>query len=336
MAAPTCFMTSQKIRMAVHSLQNKLGERKPEQKNKDGPANKRRKRYKECEDGEVQEEDDFNRDMENFLSNNGLSIEAKSADSDSDDDWSDLAQVIAAQFEMEDEVGADINEGVAKMVNKLLQKPIAESTMKDKLEKIKRPGNCEALLTPKLNNEVCGMLRSGARSNEIRMQKIQTKTVTATTMIANLLFTITETNLGNKAKPVDVKALMTGLFGVVGLLGSAIQHENQFRKEEIKYVLPRRFRPMCSAQQPVTSHLFGDDLAKVVKDLNETNKLSHNLMDKQPFKGSSRFHNKGKQPFLGGRKQHPGSYRNHTNWNKDYQKLGHQKQGHKSGGNSSK
>ena len=39
-------------------------------------------------------------------------------------------------------------------VSKLLQKPIAESAMKDKLEKIKRTGSCEALLTPKLNNEV--------------------------------------------------------------------------------------------------------------------------------------------------------------------------------------
>ena len=78
-------------------------------------------------------------------------------------------------------------------------------------------------------------------------------------MIANMRSTITETNMGKKAKQVDVKALVTGLFGVVGLLGSAIQDETQFRKEEIKYVLPKRFRSMCLAQQLVTSHVFGDD-----------------------------------------------------------------------------
>ena len=85
--------------------------RQPEQKNKDSPVNKRSKKHKEFEDGEVQEEEDFNRDMAKFLSNNGLSNEAKSDDGDSDDDWSDLAEVTASQFEMEDEVGADINEG---------------------------------------------------------------------------------------------------------------------------------------------------------------------------------------------------------------------------------
>ena len=171
------------------------------------------------------------------------------------------------------------------MVSKLLHKPPAESSMKARLEKVKRPGNCEALVTPKLNNEVLGMLSSGVEQDRRRLGCRRYR--------ARLC--ITEDNLDKKTKPVDANELIKGLFVVVGILGSAIQDANQFRKEEIKYILPKKFRPMCSSQQPPTSHLFSSDLAKAIEDLNETNKLSHSLMDKPLFKGQSRYGGKGKQ-----------------------------------------
>lgn len=77
------------------------------------------------------------------------------------------------------------------------------------------------------------MLKSGSRSKEIRLHRMQNKIVKATTQIATVISSITDESLGKKAKPVDVNNLITNLFGVVGILGSAIQDTSQQRKEGI-------------------------------------------------------------------------------------------------------
>lgn len=255
------------------------------------------------------------------MAENGVRPGTADSDSESDEDLEDIAKHIAEQFELEDEMGPNVNDSVASVVRKLLEKPASEQALKHKLDKIKRPANCDALQTPKLNSEIWGMLKSGSRSKEIRLHRMQNKIVKATTQIAMVISSITDESLGKKARPVDVKTLITNLFGVVGILGSAIQDTSQQRKEEIRWVLPKKFKAMCSAQQPVTSKLFGDDLAKVVKDLNETNRLSQNLMDKPSynFKGQSKFASKGKH-FLGNRRHSSANYNNKyqkKNWSHD-------------------
>lgn len=237
--------------------------------------------------------------------------------SDGDDDLDFIARDVEAQFELEEETGPDLNSSVMNMVQKLVQKTVPDSAMKAKLDKVKRPGNCDFLTTPKLNPEIWAVLKSGVRSKEIRAQKLQTKTVKAVTMLAETVNNITVNSLGKKAKPVDAKILVKGLFGVIGVLGSTFQDASQLRKEEIKPVLPPKFKPLCNAQVPVTSKLFGDDLAKAVKDLNETSRLSQNLTNKNPPKGKSKYSlGKGKA-FLGYRR--PGHLWNSGHANNHYQ-----------------
>ena len=55
---------------------------------------------------------------------------------------------------------------------------------------------------------------------------------------------------------------------------------------------------LCASSKAVTTHLFGDDLAKIMKDISEANKMGHNVSrnDYTPgrYKGNSRHANKGK------------------------------------------
>lgn len=292
----------------------------------EGYSNKKRKIHEISDDeGNMpDEESESDADVDAFLAANGAGENELVSDGDSDsDDW-DFSMEVESQFQLNDETGPDLSENVAKMVMKLVQKTVPEETMKAKLAKVKKPGNCEELMTPSMNPEVWGLLRSGIRSKEIRAQKIQTKTVKGITMLAQTVNRLTEQNLGKKAKPVDPKTLVKDLFGVIGILGSVFQDVSQLRKEEIKAVLPAKFKPMCSAQHPITSKLLGDDLAKVIKDLNETSRLTQNLAStyKGQFKGKSRStgpYGKGKG-FLGQRKPYGNQYGNRWQHSNSYQK----------------
>lgn len=43
-----------------------------------------------------------------------------------------------------------------------------------------------------------------------------------------------------------------------------------------------KFKQLCSSQNPVTKGLFGDDLPKSVKEINETNKVDVKVSSKYP------------------------------------------------------
>ena len=78
--------------------------------------------------------------------------------------------------------------------------------------------------------------------------------------------------------------------------GQAKQELHHLRTIEIKPDLNSEYRQLCTSQVTATKLLFSDDLAKSIKDLNETNKMTGKLS--HSFKARSKFANKGKS-FLG-------------------------------------
>ena len=45
----------------------------------------------------------------------------------------------------------------------------------------------------------------------------------------------------------------------------------------LKRVVSKPYRKLCTPSTPVSENLFGDDLHKEMKDLNETKKFTHTL-----------------------------------------------------------
>ncbi len=276
------------------------------------PQNNKRGKVHEISDSDDGELSDAasDADMEYFFVQNQSSLASGDSDpgnatDDLCDDLDTIARAVHAQFELDDDTGPPINASVRDMMEKLFRKTVPDAVMKNKMDMIKCPDNCEYLIVPKLNPEIWAVLKSGVRNREIRTQKLQRKIIKAITMVAHSLDSLTEHNLGRNAKPADIPTLIKNLFGVIGILSSASQELNQFRNDEIKPVLPQKFKPLCSSQHPVTANLFGDDLAKSVKDLNETSRLSSNLVaTPTPFKGKTRYAGKGKA-FLGQRRGYP-------------------------------
>ena len=63
----------------------------------------------------------------------------------------------------------------------------------------------------------------------------------------------------------------------LALLGHASFKLNMFRREQIKPELKKEYRSLCSSSIPVTNELFGEDLSKAAKEVEEKNKISNKM-----------------------------------------------------------
>lgn len=108
------------------------------------------------------------------------------------------------------------------------------------------------------------------------MNSVETEQVMA-------LSTVADTLLTEKSKSEK------GILDAVTLAGAVTQELNIKRREQIKPDLNVQYRQLCTSQVPITSCLFGDDLAKTLKDIAETNRVGNKVSSANlNLKGNSR------------------------------------------------
>ena len=86
--------------------------------------------------------------------------------------------------------------------------------------------------------------------------------------------------------------LITQSVDVIALLGHVNTQLAQFRREQIKPALKQEYSAICSAEVPLTSqYLFGDELAKQLRDARESSKISQSVghsSHRHPYTGNQR------------------------------------------------
>lgn len=65
-----------------------------------------------------------------------------------------LLSEISEDFEQEEDLGPDINQQLADIINKLWSKKLSDTKLKEKTEKYRPPANCEKLIVPRVNAEI--------------------------------------------------------------------------------------------------------------------------------------------------------------------------------------
>ena len=75
------------------------------------------------------------------------------------------------------------------------------------------------------------------------------------------------------------REMLSNSIEVVAILGHAASESSYFRREQMKPALKPEFHALCSADLNVTSSkfLFGEDLAKQVRDAKETNLIGNTV-----------------------------------------------------------
>ena len=207
---------------------------------------------------------------------------------------------MAQDFELGEKVGSAINPKLAAIVKSSFTKKLAEEKMRSLMDNYHPPKNCDSLTTVKVNPEIWAKLKYETKTKDLELQKTQAKLNKAVMALS----TPADTHLSEKGKgkPTSTKLgeCVKTVLDAIALVGAANQDFHSKRREQVNPDLNSQYRLLCSNTVPVTSHLFGDDLAKTLKDIVETNHVGAKVASTSR-KASNKPYNRGK-PFLGHKK----------------------------------
>ncbi|XP_033730062.1 uncharacterized protein LOC117319339 [Pecten maximus] len=217
--------------------------------------------------------------------------------SSSNDDLPQYLTETAKEITAEEPTGPDIkNEKLAALITDMISKRMSEDKIKAKMADYPRPANIKMLVAPRCNSTIYRSLNQHIKQRDVTFQQTQKRLVSGLTPLARALELLTEIRKKENTSRADIDELLKLTMDGFLLVGNASQMFSQRRRELIKPDLNKHFANLCSVSNPVTTELLGDELSQAVRDISETNKLSHSV-SKYAYgnvKGASRYNNKGK------------------------------------------
>ena len=218
----------------------------------------------------------------------------------------------------DDQIGAPLGKSWAAKVNECWKGPKPFTTMKTLYDKYKVPENCTNLLAPQLNPEIWALLKSKWQKKcDLQYAGIQ-KTLVKVSAAILKLNEAAATNAPDRVSKVNSLQVTTD---ALTMLNQASYEISLKRKSYLKSVLKPEYHGLCSSTKNITSFLFGDDLAKDIKEYDIKKKLTVNnasastTYSNNPKWGSSTYgSNRGS--FLGKRRG-----RGYRRPNNNYQKF---------------
>lgn len=210
----------------------------------------------------------------------GLKLTEKTGESLSDTDLADTINQVARNKADEDK----------------------KSWIKDKIKQYPIPDNCGKLKVPRVDDLLWDQLESQTRSRDAGLQQMQLTLVTAITAVARA----TDDLIKRQAFDESLESELTPLMDAIVLLNNVNADLSLKRRELIKPDLNTEYKKLCSGVTEITDHLFGEDLAKQVKDIGEANKIKSKLSSSRGPRGSyarGRGYFRGRRPF-----QHHGGH----------------------------
>ena len=240
----------------------------------------------ESSDGEIRDDED-----------------ALSLEEDSDDE---LLKELGEDLDDREKTSEKVAESMADIVNKRFSQGLSENKLKERLEKYPRPENCQNLQVPRVNREIWKDLPATAKQADVKLAGVQRAIVKATAALAQSTQEVLKAHKNKKLTDKRVKAkVMDNNADALALLGHACHDLSVRRRFAIRPHLPKHLRGLCGDNIPVTSNLFGDNLATAIKEIKELDKISQapgpsrrfNFKDKRSK--SWQWRNKDRRPFLG-------------------------------------
>ena len=193
------------------------------------------------------------------LSDESLSSISMSSDISSDSSSDDEIFVIKD----DNETGKALKDSTRKFLHKRFKNTIKKECFMKILRKYKTPKNALFIKAQKTNNEIWGKLRHYSKSNDNSLTHIQRNISKATIAIAKA---------SESKKKEDCKDLMQD--GLT-ILGQTHKQISALRRTMQKAVLPFNLRKACDQEEEDDELLFGQDLAKRIKETKEHNIEEH-------------------------------------------------------------
>lgn len=178
---------------------------------------------------------------------------------------------MAKRVKTRETLGAKIDETLADNVTDLFRNGMNEDQFIEltKDENTPRPENCEGLAIVKTNQLIWDIISPQAQSVERKMQVIQKAIVKASTVLVNTVNKMASTDENNNTIDECNDAL--------AILGHANRKVNITRRELIKPEMSFEYIHLCSQSVEYTSNLFGDDVQKRAKEIEDCSKISNKI-----------------------------------------------------------
>ena len=225
-----------------------------------------------------------------------------------------------------EQLSPDVDSELATIINSLIKDGLPEDKLQNKMNKYHRPGNCSHLAKVRVNQALWDNLPPTVRSQDLKLQKVQTSLFKGMCALTNTINIILN-NMQSIPSGKDLFQVATDSFS---FFANANTELNQRRRELIKPELQADYKYLCSSNSTlaVTDQLFGDDLAKEVKELTEVHRVGRQVSNTRGstpnnFRGRRNFHNfgsrgrgyRGRRPFLGwrGGRESPNQFQNQRN-----------------------
>ena len=196
-----------------------------------------------------------------------------------------------------------IDEVLANNVNELFRNGMNEEQYSDltKDENNARPENCEGLSIVRINQLMWNVISPGAQSADKKLQFLERTIVKAATILTKTVNKMALDENNNANGNSGSGEYIDKCNDVLALLGHANRQLNMTRRDFLKPEMMAEYVPLCSNSVPYTNNLFGDDVSKVAKDIEDCSKVGNKLKF-----GSGR--GRGGGFFRGGRGGHRGTF----------------------------
>lgn len=190
-----------------------------------------------------------------------------------DDEWA-MPQLKAVQK------GKCINSSLAKLINTACTSPCETENL---LQKFPIPENCDMLPAPLVNAEVWKILDRKARSYDQLFGQIQNLLAAGMVPIIKLIDIVKDMAKNDKAKELVSESLT--------LLGQVQYQLSLRRRYLIRPSLKKKYKNLCNQSTPVSSKLFGDDIAKEIKNCEAVSSIALSRFENEarPFRGRSMY-----------------------------------------------
>ncbi|MES9884347.1 MAG: hypothetical protein ABW185_26165 [Sedimenticola sp.] len=182
----------------------------------------------------------------------------------------------------------DIDSVLAETVTGLFRKGMDDDQYMElvKDETTPRPNNCEGLTVVKTNQLVWDIMSPGARTNDRKLQTIESSVIKSATILAKMV---------NKVATIEKESADTDLGFVIdegndalALLGHANRQINMTRRDLLKPEMKNEYMHLCTHSLPYTNQLFGDDVSKTAKEIEDCAKIGQKMQTASSFSGRAR------------------------------------------------
>ncbi|XP_046577977.1 uncharacterized protein LOC124285748 [Haliotis rubra] len=181
-----------------------------------------------------------------------------------------------AYFNNDDKFGPKVNEVLGRTINEGLRSQLNLEALNQTKDKYQKPENCPNLTVPRVNNQVWNQVKPQTRSIDSKLQNVQSLLAKAFCPILELTDEVMNASR-DKKQQINLKTLAKKSCDSLRLLSAVFVELTNHRKDTFKPELKGAYKQLCAHNNPVTDQLFGDDLAKQIKDISEAQTLSAKL-----------------------------------------------------------